>query len=199
MLAFILILLISFAWAVVINQIYLSNLNKIIKFVSILSCWVASIVLLSFSLFIMPIFLSILQRKNIEIDKQFTLWVALFLAVINFDDARRLITYQYKCNIKKDYEVVVLDNNYTKHDVEKFRILSSNEKVPNKISKYHKYNILDDKDNLVAKAYGIYIPYGMVFNEIHRAFMGDDGGEGCGFEGEKGDIEIKQILKNKLQ
>lgn len=197
MLAIVLILIISFAWAVVINQIYLSNLNKILKFVSILTCVIISTTLLIFPIFIMPIFLSIFHRKNIKFNKEIILWVVLFLAVINFDDARFFITYQYKCNIQKDYGVVVLDNDYTKDDVEKFRILSSNEKFSNKISKHHKYNILDNKDNLVAKAYEIYIPYGMVFNEIHKATIGKNGGKSCGFVGEKGDIEIKQFLKNK--
>ncbi|QCD46795.1 hypothetical protein [Campylobacter rectus] len=199
MLAFILIVIISFAWAIVINQIYLSNLNKSLKFISILSCVIISTALLMFPMFIMPIFLSIFHRKNIKFDKEFTPWVVLFLAIVNFDDARFFITYQYKCNIQKDNGIVALDTNYTKHDVEKFRILSSNEKLPNKISRYHKYNILDNKDNLVAKAYEIYIPYGMVFNEIHKAIMGKNGGKSCGFDGEKGDIEIKQILKNKLK
>ncbi|MGB2553119.1 hypothetical protein ACPF04_08100 [Campylobacter sp. MOP51] len=51
----------------------------------------------------------------------------------------------------------------------------------------------------MAKAYEIYIPYGMVFNEIHKATIGKNGDKSCGFDGEKVDIEIKQMISNLLK
>ena len=68
--AVVLIIMISFAWAIVIYQIYLSNLNKILKFVSMLTCLAMSGVSTLFSVLLTPFFLGLFKKRQKKFDKK---------------------------------------------------------------------------------------------------------------------------------
>ena len=91
--AVVLIIMISFAWAIVIYQIYLSNLNKILKFASMLMCLAMSGVSTLFSVLLTPFFLGLFQKRQIKFDKKIVFVLAILLASISFMDVKNRIVY----------------------------------------------------------------------------------------------------------
>ena len=73
------VVLIIMAWAIVIHQIYLSNLNKILKFASMLTCLAMSGVLTLFSVLLTPFFLGLFQKRQIKFDKKIVFVLAILL------------------------------------------------------------------------------------------------------------------------
>jgi hypothetical protein len=204
MLAFILIIIISFAWAIVINQIYLSNLNKILKFVSMLTCLAISGVSTLFSIFLTPLFLGVFQKRQIKFDKKVAFALAVLLAAIGFIDVRNRVVYEYKCNIQKDYEIIIVDNNFTLNDLDNMYASFSGERNSSKFTqKLNNINIYRDtnKTKAVAKIYNIYCPNSFILSSIQKEISGTEGGLFCGYTKTgllEYNYELKQILKNKL-
>ncbi len=152
--AVVLITMISFAWAIVIYQIYLSNLNKILKFASMLTCLAMSGVSTLFSVLLTPFFLGLFQKRQIKFDKKIIFVLVILLASISFMDVKNHIVYEYKCNIQKDYEIIVLDSNFTLSDLDNMYVDFSGEQNDSKFTKkLNNINIYSDayKTKVVAK------------------------------------------------
>ncbi|QKG28721.1 hypothetical protein [Campylobacter sp. RM16187] len=203
MLAFILILIISFTWAIVINQIYLSNLNKILKLALMLTCLIISGVSTLFSIFLTPLFLSIFQKRQIKFDKRVAFVLAVLLSAVSFIDVKNRIVYEYKCNIEKDYEIRIVKQDYKKEDIDEFYIDWISYSRPKSVQKIHTINVYNKfQGSVVAEVYTIYLPNGFIANELHKMTVGgNESGINCGYiDWNSGFIlrdQIKQILKDK--
>ena len=204
MLAVILIIIISFAWAIVIYQIYLSNLNKILKFASMLTCLAMSGVSTLFSVLLTPFFLGLFQKRQIKFDKKIVFVLAILLASISFMDVKNRIVYEYKCNIQKDYEIIVLDSNFTLSDLDNMYVDFSGEQDDSKFNKkLNNINIYSDihKTKVVAKIYNIYCPNSFILASIQKEISGTEGGLSCGYTKTgllQYNYELKQMLAEKL-
>ena len=204
MLAVVLITMISFAWAIVIYQIYLSNLNKILKFASMLTCLAMSGVSTLFSVLLTPFFLGLFQKRQIKFDKKIVFVLAILLASISFMDVKNRIVYEYKCNIQKDYEIIVLDSNFTLSDLDNMYVDFSGEQDDSKFNKkLNNINIYSDihKTKVVAKIYNIYCPNSFILASIQKEISGTEGGLSCGYTKTgllQYNYELKQILAEKL-
>lgn len=202
--AVILIIIISFAWAIVIYQIYLSNLNKILKFASMLTCLAMSGVSTLFSVLLTPFFLGLFQKRQIKFDKKIVFVLAILLASISFIDVKNRIVYEYKCNIQKDYEIIVLDSNFTLNDLDNMYVDFSGEQDDSKFTKkLNDINIYSDtnKTKMVAKIYNIYCPNSFILASIQKEISGTEGGLSCGYTKTgllQYNYELKQILAEKL-
>lgn len=204
MLAVVLITMISFAWAIVIYQIYLSNLNKILKFASMLTCLAMSGVSTLFSVLLTPFFLGLFQKRQIKFDKKIVFVLAILLASISFMDVKNRIVYEYKCNIQKDYEIIVLDSNFTLSDLDNMYVDFSGEQDDSKFNKkLNNINIYSDihKTKVVAKIYNIYCPNSFILASIQKEISGTEGGLSCGYTKTgllQYNYQLKQILAEKL-
>ncbi|WP_454991744.1 hypothetical protein [Campylobacter rectus] len=204
MLAVILIIIISFAWAIVIYQIYLSNLNKILKFASMLTCLAMSGVSTLFPVLLTPFFLGLFQKRQIKFDKKIVFVLAILLASISFIDVKNRIVYEYKCNIQKDYEIIVLDSNFTLSDLDNMYVDFSGEQDDSKFTKkLNDINIYSDtnKTKMVAKIYNIYCPNSFILASIQKEISGTEGGLSCGYTKTgllQYNYELKQMLAEKL-
>lgn len=204
MLAVVLITMISFAWAIVIYQIYLSNLNKILKFASMLTCLAMSGVSTLFSVLLTPFFLGLFQKRQIKFDKKIVFVLAILLASISFMDVKNRIVYEYKCNIQKDYEIIVLDSNFTLSDLDNMYVDFSGEQDDSKFTKkLNDINIYSDtnKTKMVAKIYNIYCPNSFILASIQKEISGTEGGLSCGYTKTgllQYNYELKQMLAEKL-
>ena len=202
--AVILIIIISFAWAIVIYQIYLSNLNKILKFASMLTCLAMSGVSTLFSVLLTPFFLGLFQKRQIKFDKKIVFVLAILLASISFMDVKNRIVYEYKCNIQKDYEIIVLDSNFTLSDLDNMYVDFSGEQDDSKFTKkLNDINIYSDtnKTKMVAKIYNIYCPNSFILASIQKEISGTEGGLSCGYTKTgllQYNYELKQMLAEKL-
>lgn len=202
--AVVLITMISFAWAIVIYQIYLSNLNKILKFASMLTCLAMSGVSTLFSVLLTPFFLGLFQKRQIKFDKKIVFVLAILLASISFMDVKNRIVYEYKCNIQKDYEIIVLDSNFTLSDLDNMYVDFSGEQDDSKFTKkLNNINIYSDmhKTKVVAKIYNIYCPNSFILASIQKEISGTEGGLSCGYTKTgllQYNYELKQILTEKL-
>ncbi len=202
--AVVLIIMISFAWAIVIYQIYLSNLNKILKFVSMLTCLAMSGVSTLFSVLLTPFFLGLFQKRQIKFDKKIVFILAILLASISFIDVKNRIVYEYKCNIQKDYEIIVLDSNFTLSDLDNMYVDFLGEQDDSKFTKkLNNINIYSDthKTKVVAKIYNIYCPNSFILASIQKEISGTEGGLSCGYTKTgllQYNYELKQILAEKL-
>ena len=202
--AVILIIIISFAWAIVIYQIYLSNLNKILKFASMLTCLAMSGVSTLFPVLLTPFFLGLFQKRQIKFDKKIVFVLAILLASISFIDVKNRIVYEYKCNIQKDYEIIVLDSNFTLSDLDNMYVDFSGEQDDSKFTKkLNDINIYSDtnKTKMVAKIYNIYCPNSFILASIQKEISGTEGGLSCGYTKTgllQYNYELKQILAEKL-
>lgn len=202
--AVVLIIMISFAWAIVIYQIYLSNLNKILKFVSMLTCLAMSGVSTLFSVLLTPFFLGLFQKRQIKFDKKIVFILAILLASISFIDVKNRIVYEYKCNIQKDYEIIVLDSNFTLSDLDNMYVDFLGEQDDSKFTKkLNNINIYSDthKTKVVAKIYNIYCPNSFILASIQKEISGTKGGLSCGYTKTgllQYNYELKQILAEKL-
>ncbi|WP_172199210.1 hypothetical protein [Campylobacter sp. RM16188] len=204
MLAIVLILIISFAWAVVINQIYVSNFSNIIKTVLILLYLIISSVSLLVSILLIPIFIKIIQKRQAKFNNSTTLILATILIATSFVDIINSSIYEYKCNISKDYEIVVVDNNFTISDLESMYVKSSNNQSDFKFTqKINSINVYKDTNatKIIAKIYNIHCPNSLILSSIQREISGTSGGLSCGYVKTgllKYNYEIKQILKDSL-
>ena len=204
MLAVVLITMISFAWAIVIYQIYLSNLNKILKFASMLTCLAMSGVSTLFSVLLTPFFLGLFQKRQIKFDKKIVFVLAILLASISFMDVKNRIVYEYKCNIQKDYEIIVLDSNFTLSDLDNMYVDFSGEQDDSKFNKkLNNINIYSDihKTKVVAKIYNIYCPNSFILASIQKEISGTEGGLSCGYTKTgllQYNYQLKQMLAEKL-
>lgn len=202
--AVILIIIISFAWAIVIYQIYLSNLNKILKFASMLTCLAMSGVSTLFPVLLTPFFLGLFQKRQIKFDKKIVFVLAILLASISFIDVKNRIVYEYKCNIQKDYEIIVLDSNFTLSDLDNMYVDFSGEQDDSKFTKkLNDINIYSDtnKTKMVAKIYNIYCPNSFILASIQKEISGTEGGLSCGYTKTgllQYNYELKQMLAEKL-
>ena len=202
--AVVLITMISFAWAIVIYQIYLSNLNKILKFASMLTCLAMSGVSTLFSVLLTPFFLGLFQKRQIKFDKKIVFVLAILLASISFMDVKNRIVYEYKCNIQKDYEIIVLDSNFTLSDLDNMYVDFSGEQDDSKFNKkLNNINIYSDihKTKVVAKIYNIYCPNSFILASIQKEISGTEGGLSCGYTKTgllQYNYELKQMLAEKL-
>lgn len=202
--AVILIIIISFAWAIVIYQIYLSNLNKILKFASMLTCLAMSGVSTLFSVLLTPFFLGLFQKRQIKFDKKIVFVLAILLASISFMDVKNRIVYEYKCNIQKDYEIIVLDSNFTLSDLDNMYVDFSGEQDDSKFTKkLNDINIYSDtnKTKMLAKIYNIYCPNSFILASIQKEISGTEGGLSCGYTKTgllQYNYELKQMLAEKL-
>lgn len=202
--AVILIIIISFAWAIVIYQIYLSNLNKILKFASMLTCLAMSGVSTLFPVLLTPFFLGLFQKRQIKFDKKIVFVLAILLASISFIDVKNRIVYEYKCNIQKDYEIIVLDSNFTLSDLDNMYVDFSGEQDDSKFTKkLNNINIYSDtnKTKMVAKIYNIYCPNSFILASIQKEISGTEGGLSCGYTKTgllQYNYELKQMLAEKL-
>ena len=202
--AVILIIIISFAWAIVIYQIYLSNLHKILKFASMLTCLAMSGVSTLFSVLLTPFFLGLFQKRQIKFDKKIVFVLAILLASISFIDVKNRIVYEYKCNIQKDYEIIVLDSNFTLSDLDNMYVDFSGEQDDSKFTKkLNDINIYSDtnKTKMVAKIYNIYCPNSFILASIQKEISGTEGGLSCGYTKTgllQYNYELKQMLAEKL-
>jgi len=202
--AVVLIIMISFAWAIVIYQIYLSNLNKILKFASMLMCLAMSGVSTLFSVLLTPFFLGLFQKRQIKFDKKIVFVLAILLASISFMDVKNRIVYEYKCNIQKDYEIIVLDSNFTLSDLDNMYVDFSGKQDDSKFTKkLNDINIYSDtnKTKMVAKIYNIYCPNSFILASIQKEISGTEGGLSCGYTKTgllQYNYELKQMLAEKL-
>lgn len=202
--AVILIIIISFAWAIVIYQIYLSNLNKILKFASMLTCLAMLGVSTLFSVLLTPFFLGLFQKRQIKFDKKIVFVLAILLASISFIDVKNRIVYEYKCNIQKDYEIIVLDSNFTLSDLDNMYVDFSGEQDDSKFTKkLNDINIYSDtnKTKMVAKIYNIYCPNSFILASIQKEISGTEGGLSCGYIKTgllQYNYKLKQMLAEKL-
>ena len=202
--AVVLIIMISFAWAIVIYQIYLSNLNKILKFASMLTCLAMSSVSTLFSVLLTPFFLGLFQKRQIKFDKKIVFVLAILLASISFIDVKNRIVYEYKCNIQKDYEIIVLDSNFTLSDLDNMYVDFSGEQDDSKFTKkLNDINIYSDtnKTKMVAKIYNIYCPNSFILASIQKEISGTEGGLSCGYTKTgllQYNYKLKQMLAEKL-
>ena len=202
--AVVLIIMISFAWAIVIYQIYLSNLNKILKFASMLMCLAMSGVSTLFPVLLTPFFLGLFQKRQIKFDKKIVFVLAILLASISFIDVKNRIVYEYKCNIQKDYEIIVLDSNFTLSDLDNMYVDFSGKQDDSKFTKkLNDINIYSDtnKTKMVAKIYNIYCPNSFILASIQKEISGTEGGLSCGYTKTgllQYNYELKQILAEKL-
>ena len=202
--AVILIIIISFAWAIVIYRIYLSNLNKILKFASMLTCLTMSSVSTLFSVLLTPFFLGLFQKRQIKFDKKIVFVLAILLASISFMDVKNRIVYEYKCNIQKDYEIIVFDSSFTLSDLDNMYVDFSGEQDDSKfIKKLNNINIYSDthKTKVLAKIYNIYCPNSFILASIQKEISGTEGGLSCGYTKTgllQYNYELKQILVEKL-
>lgn|GEM_PF-1625892 len=202
--AVVFIIMISFAWAIVIYQIYLSNLNKILKFASMLTCLAMSSVSTLFSVLLTPFFLGLFQKRQIKFDKKIVFVLAILLASISFIDVKNRIVYEYKCNIQKDYEIIVLDSNFTLSDLDNMYVDFSGEQDDSKFTKkLNDINIYSDtnKTKMVAKIYNIYCPNSFILASIQKEISGTEGGLSCGYTKTgllQYNYELKQMLAEKL-
>ncbi|MGP1534278.1 MAG: hypothetical protein ACTTJF_09445 [Campylobacter sp.] len=199
-----LIIMISFAWAIVIYQIYLSNLNKILKFASMLTCLAMSGVSTLFSVLLTPFFLGLFQKRQIKFDKKIVFILVILLASISFMDVKNRIVYEYKCNIQKDYEIIVLDSNFTLSDLDNMYVDFSGEQDDSKFTKkLNNINIYSDmhKTKVVAKIYNIYCPNSFILASIQKEISGTEDGLSCGYTKTgllQYNYQLKQILAEKL-
>ena len=202
--AVVLIIMISFAWAIAIYQIYLSNLNKILKFASMLTCLAASGVSTLFSVLLTPFFLGLFQKRQIKFDKKVVFALAILLTSISFMDVKNRIVYEYKCNIQKDYEIIVLDSNFTLSDLDNMYVDFLGEQDDSKFTKkLNNINIYSDahKTKVVAKIYNIYCPNSFILASIQKEISGTEGGLSCGYTKTgllQYNYELKQMLAEKL-
>ena len=202
--AVVLIIMISFAWAIAIYQIYLSNLNKILKFASMLTCLAMSSVSTLFSVLLTPFFLGLFQKRQIKFDKKIVFVLAILLASISFMDVKNRIVYEYKCNIQKDYEIIVLDSNFTLSDLDNMYVDFLGEQDDSKFTKkLNNINIYSDahKTKVVAKIYNIYCPNSFILASIQKEISGTEGGLSCGYTKTgllQYNYELKQMLAEKL-
>ena len=202
--AVVLITMISFAWAIVIYQIYLSNLNKILKFASMLTCLAMSGVSTLFSVLLTPFFLGLFQKRQIKFDKKIVFVLAILLASISFMDVKNRIVYEYKCNIQKDYKIIILDSNFTLSDLDNMYVDFSGEQDDSKFNKkLNNINIYSDihKTKVVAKIYNIYCPNSFILASIQKEISGTEGGLSCGYTKTgllQYNYQLKQILAEKL-
>lgn len=202
--AVILIIIISFAWAIVIYQIYLSNLNKILKFASMLTCLAISGVSTLFSVLLTPFFLGLFKKRQIKFVKKVVFVLAILLASTSFIDVKNRIVYEYKCNIQKDYGIIVLDSSFTLSDLDNMYVYFSGEQDDSKITKkLNNINIYSDthKTKVVAKIYNIYCPNSFILASIQKEISGTEGGLSCGYTKTsllQYNYQLKQILAEKL-
>ena len=202
--AVVLIIMISFAWAIAIYQIYLSNLNKILKFASMLTCLAMSGVSTLFPVLLTPFFLGLFQKRQIKFDKKIVFVLAILLASISFIDVKNRIVYEYKCNIQKDYEIIVLDSNFTLSDLDNMYVDFSGEQDDSKFTKkLNDINIYSDtnKTKMVAKIYNIYCTNSFILASIQKEISGTEGGLSCGYTKTgllQYNYELKQMLAEKL-
>ena len=202
--AVILIIIISFAWAIVIYQIYLSNLNKILKFASMLTCLAISGVSTLFSVLLTPFFLGLFQKRQIKFVKKVVFVLAILLASTSFIDVKNRIVYEYKCNIQKDHEIIVLDSSFTLSDLDNMYVDFSGEQDDSKFTKkLNNINIYSDthKTKVVAKIYNIYCPNSFILSSIQKEISGTEGGLSCGYTKTgllQYNYELKQMLAEKL-
>lgn len=142
-----------------------------LKFVSMLTCLAISGVSTLFSIFLTPLFLGVFQKRQIKFDKKVAFALATLLAAIGFIDVRNRVVYEYKCNIQKDYEIIIIDNNFTLNDLDNMHASFSGEQDSGKFTqKLNNINIYKDtnKTKVVAKIYIISIARIRLFYQVFR-------------------------------
>lgn len=203
MLAFILIVIISFAWAVLINQIWLTQLAKAAKIALVAVCYTLIIFTTLFPILITPFLAKWTDRKIQIFNKKYFALSALFLALISMQDFADRLEFEYRCHIKKDYEINIVNQNFKKEDIDNFYIDWISYSRPKSTQKVHTINVYDKfEGSVVAEVYTIYLPNGFIANELHKMTVGgNESGTNCGYiDWNSGFIlrdQIKQILKDK--
>ena len=100
-----------------------------------LTCLAMSGVSTLFPVLLTPFFLGLFQKRQIKFDKKIVFVLAILLASISFIDVKNRIVYEYKCNIQKDYEIIVLDSNFTLSDLDNMYVDFSGEQDDSKFTK----------------------------------------------------------------
>ena len=169
-----------------------------------LTCLAMSSVSTLFSVLLTPFFLGLFQKRQIKFDKKIVFVLAILLASISFMDVKNRIVYEYKCNIQKDYEIIVLDSNFTLSDLDNMYVDFSGEQDDSKFNKkLNNINIYSDihKTKVVAKIYNIYCPNSFILASIQKEISGTEGGLSCGYTKTgllQYNYQLKQILAEKL-
>ena len=122
MLAFILMFIISLTWAVLINQIWLTQLAKAAKIALVAVCYTLIIFTTLFPILITPFLAKWTDRKIQIFNKKYFALSALFLALISMQDFADRLEFEYRCHIKKDYEINIVNQNFKKEDIDNFYI-----------------------------------------------------------------------------
>ena len=144
------------------------------------------------------------SKKQIKFDKKIVFVLAILLASISFMDVKNRIVYEYKCNIQKDYEIIVLDSSFTLSDLDNMYVDFSGEQDDSKFTKkLNSINIYSDmhKTKVVAKIYNIYCPNSFILASIQKEISGTEGGLSCGYTKTgllQYNYQLKQILAEKL-
>lgn len=99
------IILFTFLVSYLTYQIYISNLNKILKFFIILFFIFISSILTALTLFIVPLTLVIMDKSgiNFKFNKIATISLSVLLLVFSFNDLKKFFIFTYECNIRKNY------------------------------------------------------------------------------------------------
>lgn len=169
-----------------------------------LTCLAMSGVSTLFSVLLTPFFLGLFKKKTNKIRQKIVFVLAILLASISFMDVKNRIVYEYKCNIQKDYEIIVLDSNFTLSDLDNMYVDFSGEQDDSKFTKkLNDVNIYSDthKAKVVAKIYNIYCPNSFILASIQKEISGTEGGLSCGYTKTgllQYNYKLKQMLAEKL-
>lgn len=204
MLAFILMFIISLAWAVLINQIWLTQLAKAVKIALVAVCYILIIFTTLFPILITPFLTKWTDGKIQIFNKKYFALSVLFLALISARDFADRLEFEYRCHVKKDYEINIVNKNFKKEDIDNFYIDWISYSRPKSTQKVHTINVYDKfEGSVVAEVYTIYLPNGFIANELHKMTVGgNESGTNCGYiDRNSGFVkrdDIKTVLKNNF-
>lgn len=200
------IILFTFLVSYLTYQIYISNLNKILKFFIILFFIFISSILTALTLFIVPFALLIMDKSgiNFKFNKIATISLSVLLLVFSFNDLKKFFIFTYECNIRKNYIIDIIDTNYNKNTIDKMYIENIPYELHNKsVSKVHYSNIYSDinKTKIIANIYNIVTPDTFFNSQLQKEISGINADFVCGYTYNgmtKYNYDIKTILTKKI-
>lgn len=199
------IILFTFLVSYLTYQIYISNLNKILKFFIILFFIFISSILTALTLFIAPLTLVIIDKSgiNFKFNKIATISLSVLLLVFSFNDLKKFFIFTYECNIIKNYTIDIIDTNYNNNMIDKMYIENIPYELHNKsVSKVHYSNIYSDinKTKIIANIYNIVTPDTFFNSQLQKEISGISVDSACGYTYSgmaKYDYGIKTILTKR--
>lgn len=202
---FVLIIVFCFVTAFLMHQIYLLNLNRIVKFIIIVLIFFLSCISVKLSLFLIPIFLVILKNKfNKKFNKTIVTIISVIVTAFSFNAVKNYIVFVFKC-YNRDYYIKIVDNNYTYKDIDNMYIDFPINDIEKNKSKYliHDASIYKDENRtkIIAKVYNVNVKNSYLDAELGKIMHGGADSQKCGYSWGgmvKYNYEAKQILQDNL-